>query len=195
MIGFGELIAQLLGWLGEFIAWLITFIPRYQIVRCNQLGVKYVGGNPATELKPGYHWYWPVTTEINLHHVNLQTLTINSVSLETKNGIKAQFGMVVSYRIVDALQFEVENYDADTSLEDVAKAGLRNIVVEHDWEDLTAKATEGSRFETKLSARMQASLKRVGVEVESARPDDQIRLDWAGRAFGIAQEIQVGSDE
>lgn len=193
----GEVFAQLVGWLGQFIEFLLSFVPRMVIVQWNERGVRYVRGREPTELLPGVRWYWPWCTEIAKHHVNRCVLQVASLSLETADGIPVQVGMVVTYHITDVLLFEVQNFNADESLAEVAQGGLRDIVMEMEWSKLTSRAPKDSRFEGMLARRMQDTLARFGVEVESARPTDQIKLGLAVRGFGVQTINQIfagGSD-
>lgn len=180
----GEVVAQLIGWLGEFIEFLLSFVPRFTFVQWNERGVRYVSGRKPTEVQPGLRWYWPVCTKIETHHVCRHVLQVASMSLETSDSIPVQVGMVLTYHITDVVAYEVENFDADDSMAELAQAGLRNIVMEMSWEKLTKRAPEDSLLEGMLTRRMQQTLGKFGVEVESARPTDQIKLGLALRTFG-----------
>ena len=190
-MSFGELFAAALGWLGDLIKWIISFVPRYAIVRANQKAVRYVLGRAPTEVRPGVSWYWPWSTSIVVHYSNRDVLQLESMPLETKDGVKGEVGMVVRYRIVDVLAYEVDNFEPQANMAEVAQAGLRDIITEHSWEDLTVLAKDGTRFEQKLSRRMQETLAQFGVKVEGVRPTSQVRLDRALRVFGLRQAISV----
>lgn len=188
---FGELVAQLFGWLGEFIEWLMSWVPRYTIVQYNERGVKYVRGKKPTELLPGIRWYWPITTDIEKHHTNRSVVNVAPLTINTKDGKPCVIGMVVTGHITDVLKYEVENLDADESMAEVARAGLRNIVTEHRWEELGAQAEEGNRLEKKLTKRMGDALQKFGFTVESCRPTDQVLVPYVVRAFGVNPSINV----
>lgn len=194
-MSFGELIAQLLGWSGEFVEWIISWIPRYEIVQWNQRGVRYIRGKQPTAVDPGLRWYWPWQTTIVKHHVNRQVLRIATLSLETADETKVGVGMVLTYFINDVLKYEVENFDADDSLAEVAQGGLRRIVTNHNWADLCVTGDEGTVLERTLKESMSKDLKRFGVRVESCRPTDLVQLDMAFRAFGVNQMISVVTTE
>lgn len=192
---FGELLAQMLGWLGEFIQWILEWIPRYEIIRFNERGVKYTSGRKPKQLNPGIRWYWPLVSEIVLHEVARMVVNVTPLTLETKDGKPATVGMVVTGHIVDIVRYEVENADADESMAEVARAGLREIVTGHTWEELCSPAAEGSRLESKLANRMNKALARFGFEVESCRPTDQVRVGTVARLFGVNQHIFVAGGE
>lgn len=188
---FSELIGALFGWLGGFVEWIFKWVPVYAIVRVNELGVKYPRGLDAVELKPGMHWYVPNLTSIVKHHAAHQVLRVAPLSLETSDGVPVQVGMVLTYRIVDVLKFEVENWDADDSLDEVAQGELQEIVTSSPWDDLKGATSEGTRLGGKLARRMSKALGRFGIEVDSCRPMDQIRLARAMRLFGFPEHISL----
>lgn len=187
---FGEFLNLLVGWLGDFVRWLISFVPRYIIIHVNQVGVKYTRGRPASELGSGVHWYWPWQTTIRVLFTARDLLTIPSISIETSDDIAVQVGAVLTYHISNAVKYEVENFEAAQNMAEVAQGALRNIVTTHTWKELSARAEEGSRLEGKLARRMQEDLSKFGVTVESVRPTDQVRLASANRVFGVNLSIQ-----
>ena len=140
-----ELIGQLLGWVGEFVAWIISWVPHYDYVRCNQRGVKYTRGKEAVELLPGTHWYIPAMTDIVTHFVRLQVLTVEDLSLETADGVAVEVGMVCTMRIVDVLKYEVENLDADENMAEAAQAAVRDVVMGNTWEMLVVLVKQANK--------------------------------------------------
>lgn len=189
---FGELIGALFGWLGGFVEWVFDWIPRYYIVQWNERGVKYHRGKNPKQLKNGLHWYIPNLDDMEKHHVSRCVLPIEPLSLETSDGIQVQVGMVLTYHIVDVLKYEVENYDADDSMSEVAQGELQDIVTSSAWDELKGSTGEGTRLGGKLTRRMGKALEKFGVEVESCRPTDQIRLSRALRFFGLHQTLDIG---
>lgn len=228
---FSELIGALFGWLGDFIQWVFGWVPNYEIIRCNEQGVKYPVGRDAIMLSSsrrscprwlrwfllrnvvpggrrlhlwpsgwvmglvrmrGLHWYCPNLSDIEKHHISRMVLRVESLPLETADGVQVEVGMVLTYFISDILKFEVENFDADESLAEAAQGAMQDIVTSHKWEDLTKKTDETSRFGKKLANRMDRDLAKFGVEVETCRPTEQIRLTTAQRLFGINQVISLG---
>jgi regulator of protease activity HflC (stomatin/prohibitin superfamily) len=189
----GELFGQLFGWLGHFVEWICGWCPVYIIVQWNERGVKYPRGKKPLELKAGVHWYIPNLSEVVRHHVSRCVLDVADLSLETADGVPVQVGMVLTYHITDVLKYEVENFEPDENMAEVAAAGLRNIVMEHTWPELTQAADAGSRLESKLARRMDKALERFGVEVETCRPTDQVRLRCALRLFGAHQSLSIGA--
>ena len=190
-MSFGELLANLLGWLGDFVQWMFAWVPRYAIIQINQRGVRYPRGQDAIELEPGIHWYIPNLTQIVKHHVSRCVLHVDPLSLETADSPPrpVQVGMVLTYHITNVLQYEVENFDADESMKEVAQGALQDIVTSSRWEELRGATGEGTRLGKKLASRMSKTLDRFGVEIESCRPTDLISLSRAWRIFGADHNI------
>ena len=194
MMTFGELLGAILGWLGELIEFIISFVPRIVIVQFNERGVRYIRGKEPTEIKPGIHWYWPWCTEVEVHHVCRMVIPVESLPLETADDPprRVEVGMILTCHIVDVLKFEVENVDADESMAEAAQGALQDIVTSSTWVDLHGETAEGTRLGGKLARRMGKTLERFGVEVETCRPTAQISLDNATRHFGIHQHLSFG---
>lgn len=146
----------------------------------------------------GIHWYCPNLSEIETHHISRMVLIVESLPLETKEteeekAQEVEIGMVLTYHIVDVCKYEVENYDADESMSEAAQGAMADIVTNHTWSQLQGKSDETSRLGKKLRGRMDKGLERFGVEVETCRPTEQIRLRrGAMRLFGVAQTLSFG---
>jgi hypothetical protein len=184
-VTFGELLAQLLGWLGSFIAWIFDWLPRRKIIDWTDRGVHYPLGKEPRELAPGIVWYVPNRGRVVVHNVNRFVLELEPMALETKEGIGIAIGMTVTARITDILRYEVDNFDSIENMAEQAKSGLREIVNEHTWAQLCAPAGEGTRLEGKLKTRMERALSDFGLEVERCGLTDQVRLRGAHRFFGM----------
>lgn len=189
----GELLGALLGWLGNFVEWLFRWIPIYVIVQVNERGVKYPRGQDAIELDPGIHWYIPNLTEVVKHHVSRCVLYIEPLSLETGDepSKRVQVGAVLTYHVTDVLTYEVENYDADESMHEVAQGALQDIITNAKWTELQGQTGEGTRLGNKLAGRMGKALEKFGVAVESCRPTDMVTLDTTQRVFGVDLNINL----
>jgi hypothetical protein len=189
---FGELIANLLGWLGEFIQWTFGWVPRYFLVHCDELGVKRHIGDEGQELRPGLHWYIPNLDKMVKHWSSRCVLRVASQPLETADGIKVEIGLTIVYRIRDIVTYETANYDADDSMDEVAQGALAALVNTHEWKALCAKWEDDSHLGKRLRRKMDNALADYGVEVLSVRPAGQVRLgEGALRLFGLSHVTNV----
>lgn len=190
---FAELLSALLGWLGEFVKFVFSFVPRIRIIKCNQKGVRYCRGDIAEEVNSGVHWYWPWCTEIVVHWTARDCFQVPPISVETKDGIRIAVGVSVPYQIIDVVKYDAENTNADQNIIEAAQAGLRDIVTAHTLVELSAAATEDSRFGGKLARRMGKDLEPFGVQVLACRPTDMVRIDRVFRHFGLEFKLEQNS--
>lgn len=190
MIGASELLGMIFGPVGQFVDWSASWIPRYVLVRYNQRAVRYVGGRRPRELRPGWHWHVPSLSRVVVYWTAVDSLEVESRSLETADGVAIQLGCVVVYRIADVLKYEVDNVNAVDNMAEAIQGAMRDIALELTWERLARPAEPGSRLEAMLTRRMGAALERFGIEVISCRPTDQVRLTGAHRLFGV--QVQTG---
>lgn len=180
----GELVAQLLGWLGELIQWVISLCPRYKIVRYRQAAVFYPAGEEPIARHRGVWWYWPVRTEVALHTAASYVMRIPAVTVETKDAVTITLGAAARCRISDVLAFDVENFNADDNAAEAAQGCLCDIAKEFTLEELRRPADEDSRFGGMLARRLGVALKPFGISVETCRPNDFARTPTVVRLFG-----------
>jgi regulator of protease activity HflC (stomatin/prohibitin superfamily) len=190
---FGEVVAQLIGWLGDLVQWILSWFPRMEIIPSDELGVRQVAGAEPTEMRPGIHWYIPALTDITTCHSTTQVMGIRSLALETQDGVAVQVGGVLVYHIEDPVVYCARNYNAEDSLHEVALAAFREAVQCSTWEELTDEGE--STFDVVLPSRMAESLARFGVVVESVSPTDTVRLDTVNRHFGVKIQNIFGGVE
>ena len=192
-MSFGTVIAQLIGWLGELVEWILDWVPRMEVIPSDELGVIQVLGRTPRRLDPGVHWYVPATSEITTCHSTTSVMGIRSLALETQDGVAVQVGGVLVYHIEDPVVYIARNYNAEDSLHEVALAAFREAVQCSTWEELTDEGE--STFDVVLPSRMAESLARFGVVVESVSPTDTVRLDTVNRHFGVKIQNIFGGVE
>jgi regulator of protease activity HflC (stomatin/prohibitin superfamily) len=180
---FGEVMAQLVGWVGQLVDWTLSWIPRMEVIPSDELGVKQVAGREPVELRPGIHWYVPAVSSITLCHSTTSVMGIRSLALETQDGVAVQVGGVLVYRITDAVTYCARNYNAEDSLHEVVMAGFREAVQCSTWEELVDE--NETTFDQVLPQRVAESVARFGVEVLNVQPTDLVRLDSVNRHFGV----------
>jgi regulator of protease activity HflC (stomatin/prohibitin superfamily) len=149
--------------IGQFLTTLLGIIPRLVIIRTTHQGVRFKCGKTAKAMKPGLHWYWPVTTQIEILPVARQTNSLPSQVLMTKDGQTIVVAGSVVYTVNDMLlAYGSLNYDVNLTLDDVARSALVEIVAKTTLADLQAGII--GEF-TKLCRRR---LKQYGIGVHKA---------------------------
>ncbi len=84
-------------WLSQLIETLYKFVPHILIIRATHGGVKWVRGKRIRLLSPGLHFYWPLTTEVEVVVTARQTLAIPDQVMATKDGKKVVVKTLVVY--------------------------------------------------------------------------------------------------
>lgn len=154
------------GWLGDLFLWFSEFVPRWEIIRTTERGVKWVRGKKVKVLKPGIRWWWPVVTDIEIEEVVRQTLYIEPQTLMTDDGEAVIASGVVVFRITDIQKYLVENYDAAEAIIEVAGAAMRKVIIGKTLEAIQKGRAD---IDNALSKETQKLLQAFGVEVEYMR--------------------------
>lgn len=159
-------------WLSEIFNGLLSFIPRPVIVRATHGGVKWRLGKKVREMVPGWHWYWPLTTEIEVIVTARQTHDLPSPqAVETRDGVSVAVGSLIVYSINDIVQAIGErNWDVDSTVNDITKAAIVGVVSQWDYSDLRDELTD--TVEKELTAMCRKHLRQFGVYVHRCAVTD-----------------------
>lgn len=156
-------------WIGKIAEFFGSFFPRIVVVQTTHRSVKYVFGWKVVLLNPGVHLYWPIVTSIETCAVVRQVLNLKSQILETKDGETVVAGGLLVYEIEDAVIFLADNENAYETIDDVATAAIRKVVVAATLQDLRANR---ARVDERITRETQKLLSAFGVKVEYARLTD-----------------------
>ena len=158
-------------WLNDIILALLEFVPRRIIVRSTHRGVKWRAWRVPVEMKPGFRWYWPLLSDVEIIPVARQTLNTSTQALMTKDGKQVVAGGVVVYSIQDIVKAIGErNYDVDETVNDISQAAIVEVVTAWDA-DALLKEING-QVEEDLTATCRKALRCYGVYVSRAALTD-----------------------
>ena len=159
-------------WLSEIFNGLLSFVPRPVIVRATHGGVKWRFGRNPREMKPGWHWYWPFTTEIEVIVTARQTHDLPTPqAVETRDGVAVAVGSLIVYSIKDVVQAIGErNWDVDSTVNDITKAAIVGVVNNWNYSDLRDELTKG--VENELTDLCKKNLRQFGVYVHRCAVSD-----------------------
>lgn len=150
--------------LGQMLNVVLRFIPRPVIVRATHKAVKFKWGRSHI-INPGWRWWWPITTEVDLVVVVSQPLKLAPQTLMTRDGKSVVVGGVALYRVKDLHAYAVANFDADEAMGEVAGSAIRDAVVSKTLEEL--QESDGRKAINKtLMTLAKAELERYGVVIE-----------------------------
>lgn len=176
-------------WLSDIINGLLKFIPRFIIVRATQGGVCWVLGKKIRELKPGWRFVWPFIMDYEVIVTARQTNTLNSQTIETKDGVKVVVKMLIVYSINDIVQaIGRKNWDVDSTVNDVGEAGLVEII--NNWDYINLRNNLTGEVKDALTAACKQALKKFGVLVEQCAITNFAQTE-VKTIFGFQNQIGV----
>jgi len=156
---------EFLNWINDIISSLLSFIPRPIIVRATHGGVKWPWGKTAKEMCPGFHWYWPFSTEFEVIPIARQTLNLKTQALMTKDKQQVVVGALVVYTINDVVRaIGKRNFDIDATVYDITQAAIVEAVTKWTLDDLLSNIAD--KVETQLTRTVQKRLRQFGVRVQ-----------------------------
>jgi regulator of protease activity HflC (stomatin/prohibitin superfamily) len=151
-------------WLSDIFNGILKFIPRPIIVRATHSGVKWVFGKKVKELKPGWHFVWPLVTDWEVVVIARQTNNLQNQALVTKDKQQVVAGALIVFSVKDIIQAIGErNWDVGTTVNDIAQASIVGVVTKWALDDLLVNLT-GS-VEEELTAACRKQLRQFGVYV------------------------------
>lgn len=163
------MIDQAFGWLGQLADFVGRWFPRLLVVKTDQRCLKYVRGRHLRLLDPGLHLYWPMVTELEWCFVVRQVMVHPPHVLETQDGVQVVVAGVTAYRVANPIRFLSENEDPYSTIDDVAAAAIRQVVVSSSY-DVLGDALPTT--DAALTAATRRLLRPFGVRVEYTRLTD-----------------------
>jgi len=152
-------------WLSQLIETFYKFVPHILIIRATHGGVKWVCGKHIRLLTPGLHWWWPLTTEVEVVVTARQTLAIPDQVMATKDGKKVVVKTLVVYRIPDPVRAIGKlNWDVDTTINDLTQSAVVRVIATHTYEEIMAGIRDESLTKT-LTHETRRELRQFGVHV------------------------------
>lgn len=113
---------------------------------------------------PGLYWIVPLGIERSTT-IDVRTLTVSAEQQETitRDSVTIKVNAVLWYRIVDAAKSVIEVADAHTAVYQLALTGLRNIIGQHDLDDVLQ---ERDKINGLLRESIASSTAVWGLEVQ-----------------------------
>ncbi len=113
---------------------------------------------------PGLYWIVPLGIE-RATTIDVRTLTVSAEQQETitRDSVTIKVNAVLWYRIVDAAKSVIEVADAHAAVYQLALTGLRNIIGQHDLDDVLQ---ERNRINELLRESIASSTAVWGLEVQ-----------------------------
>ena len=184
---YGELMG--FEWINDLIQAILKFVPRPVIIKATHGGVKWQFGSKVVEMKPGWHWWWPLVTEVSIIVTARQTLNTNTQALLTKDRQEVVCGGVLVYRIPDVKRaIGQRNWDVDTTVHDIAQAAIVEVITQWNFNDLLREIN--GKVKDQLTAVCRKELRQFGVYVHKAALNDFSTCNSIN-VLGISKQVQT----
>jgi len=162
---------EFLNWINDIVMAILDFVPRPIIIRSTHGGVKWPWGKEPKEMAPGFHWYWPFSTEFEVIPTARQTLNLKTQALMTRDKQQVVVGALVVYTISDVVRaIGKRNYDVDATIYDITQAAIVEVITKWILDDLLQNIS--GQVEKQLTRMVQKRLRQFGVRVQRAALTD-----------------------
>jgi len=160
-----------LSFISDIINAILSLIPRPTIIRATHGGVCWRLGYKVSEMKPGWRWWWPFISDIEVVPVARQTSVIPNQGLLTRDKKQVALGVVLIFSINNVVQaIGHRNWDVSSTVEDITAAAVVGVVTKWDLDDLLREIT--GKVEEELTETCQKQLRQFGVHVHGCRFTD-----------------------
>lgn len=157
------------GWLADLLGTFGSLIPQYHHLECVDIGVSITRGSRVKILKPGIIWYWPFWTSIYYSPANVQTVSLPTQALLTRDEKRVVAGGMVRYTLVDAEKALVDTDDVDQAIVDEALAVICEYITSKTVGDIQKNRTQTN---TELTRSVRKGLNQYGVQTGRAQLTD-----------------------
>ncbi len=151
-------------WLSDIFNAILKFIPRPIIVRATHGGVKWRFGKWVKEMKPGWHWIWPLTTDYEIIVTARQTNHQPGQALSTRDKKQVVVSVLVVFSVKDVVRaIGEQNWDVGTTVNDITQAATVEVVTRWNLDDLLGKVS--GKVKEELTEEVRKQLRQFGVYV------------------------------
>ncbi len=142
----------------------VVAISGFRVAQEYERGVVFRLGRFKGLRGPGLYWIIPLNIERSVR-VDIRTRTVSAEQQETitRDSVTIKVNAVLWYRIVDAAKSVIEVADAPAAVYQLALTGLRNIIGQHDLDEVLQ---ERNKINTLLSDNIVGATAAWGLEVQ-----------------------------
>src|SRR6202522_2153695 len=146
------------------IALVVIFLSGLRVAQQYERGVVFRLGRFMGLKGPGLYWIIPLNGERAVT-VDIRTRTVSAEQQETitRDSVTIKVNAVLWYRIVDAAKAVIEVADAPAAVYQLALTGLRNIIGQHDLDEVLQ---ERNKINALLGESIAGSTAAWGLEVQ-----------------------------
>jgi regulator of protease activity HflC (stomatin/prohibitin superfamily) len=146
------------------IALIVIALSGLRVAQQYERGVVFRLGRYKGLRGPGLYWIIPLGVERAVR-VDIRTRTVSAEQQETitRDSVTIKVNAVLWYRIVDAAKAVIEVADAPAAVYQLALTGLRNIIGQHDLDEILQ---ERNKINTLLGDSISGSTAVWGLEIQ-----------------------------
>jgi regulator of protease activity HflC (stomatin/prohibitin superfamily) len=146
------------------IAVLFIALSGFRVAQEYERGVVFRLGRYRGLRGPGLYWIIPLGFERAVR-IDIRTRTVSAEQQETitRDSVTIKVNAVLWYRITDAAKSVIEVSDAEAAVYQLALTGLRNIIGQHDLDELLQQR---NKINALLSDSISGSTAAWGLEVQ-----------------------------
>jgi regulator of protease activity HflC (stomatin/prohibitin superfamily) len=146
------------------IALVVIALSGLRVAQQYERGVVFRLGRYMGLKGPGLYWIIPLGVERSVR-VDIRTRTVSAEQQETitRDSVTIKVNAVLWYRVVDAAKAVIEVADAPAAVYQLALTGLRNIIGQHDLDEILQ---ERNKINTLLGENIFGSTAAWGLEVQ-----------------------------
>lgn len=153
-----------LGWIGQLVEWIASFIPHYVHAKATHMGVMFTRDKTRV-MNPGIHWYLPFWSEPILYPVKRQTLNLPPQVLTTKDDKEILASVVVTYEIDDIHKALVDTYDFEDTIRETSQGAVKKVISTKSFEEIKKNQHD---IDVELCRRIRSVIRVYGVKVIEA---------------------------
>jgi regulator of protease activity HflC (stomatin/prohibitin superfamily) len=146
------------------IAAFIIALSGFRVAQEYERGVVFRLGRYRGLRGPGLYWIIPLGFERAVR-IDIRTRTVSAEQQETitRDSVTIKVNAVLWYRIVDSAKAVIEVSDAEAAVYQLALTGLRNIIGQHDLDEILQQR---NKINALLSDSISGSTAAWGLEVQ-----------------------------
>jgi regulator of protease activity HflC (stomatin/prohibitin superfamily) len=146
------------------IAIVVVFLSGFRVAQEYERGVVFRLGRFTGLRGPGLYWIIPLGIDRAVR-IDIRTRTVSAEQQETitRDSVTIKVNAVLWYRIVDAAKAVIEVANADAAVYQLALTGLRNIIGQHDLDEILQ---ERDKINQLLNDSIARSTSAWGLEVQ-----------------------------
>jgi regulator of protease activity HflC (stomatin/prohibitin superfamily) len=146
------------------IALIVVVLSGLRVAQQYERGVVFRLGRYKGLRGPGLYWIIPLGIERSVR-VDIRTRTVSAEQQETitRDSVTIKVNAVLWYRVTDAAKAVIEVADAPAAVYQLALTGLRNIIGQHDLDEILQ---ERNKINTLLGDSISGSTAAWGLEVQ-----------------------------